>query len=431
MKNLLKNVFAILRKKKVIAGIIIILIVIFAWNRFFGSSKTPQYQTATAQKGTLIMSVSDSGTITSAGSVSLTTTSTGTVGTVYVQQGDEVTQGEKIADLIPDQSSQQRQTQAWANYLSAQNALAADQAQLDSLQATLFKANQTFVNDKGITNPSDQQKADPVYIEEQASWLAAEANYKNQQGVIAKDQAAQTSAWYAYAQTASQITAPAAGVVTNLALTPGLAITGTTSSSNNAPSTQTVGTITINSGQLQATVNSSEIDVTHLKVGQRATLTLDAFPNKTFTGQVSAIDTTGVVSSGVTSYPVTITLDSTQNNIYPNMSVSARIITAVKDNVLTVPSTAVQTVAGQSTVRILKNGQIQTVPVEVGDSNDTDTEITSGLSEGDTVVIGTLTTGSTGATSSPFSGFGGGRGFGGGGGGNVIFRAGGGGARGG
>lgn len=430
MKNLFKNAFALLRKKKVIAGIIILLIIIFAWNRFFGSSSTPQYQTAQAQKGTLIMSVSDSGTITSAGSVSLTTTSTGTVGTVYVQQGDQVTQGEKIADLIPDQASQQRQTQAWANYLSAQNAVAADQAQLNSLQATMFKANQTFVNDRGIANPSDQQKADPTYIQEQANWLAAEANYQNQQGVIAKDQAAQTSAWYAYAQTASQITAPATGTVTNLALTPGLAITGTTSSSNNAPSTQTVGTITINSGQLQATVNASEIDVTQLKVGQRATLTLDAFPNKTFTGQVSAIDTTGVISSGVTTYPVTITLDSTQNNIYPNMSVSARIITAVEDNVLTVPSTAVQTAGGQSTVRVLKNGQVSTVAVEVGDSNDTDTEITSGLNEGDTVVIGTITTGASGATSSPFSSGFGGRGFGGGGA-NVIFRAGGGGARGG
>ncbi|MDE2025617.1 MAG: efflux RND transporter periplasmic adaptor subunit [Patescibacteria group bacterium] len=428
MKNLFANTLRLLRNKKVIIGIILLIIILFAWNSFFGGSKTPQYQTAQAQKGTLITSVSDSGSITSAGSVSLTTTSTGTVGTVYVQQGDQVTQGEKIADLVPDQASQQRQTQAWANYLSAQNALAADQAQLDTLQAAMFKANQTFVNDRGIANPTDQQKADPTYIQEDANWLAAEANYENQQGVIAKDQASQTSAWYAYEQTASQITAPAAGTVTNLALTSGLAITGTTSSTNNAPSTQTVGTITINSGQLQATVNASEIDVTQLKLGQRATLTLDAFPNKTFTGQVSAIDTTGVVSSGVTTYPVTITLDSTQNNIYPNMSVSARIITAVKDNVLTVPSTAVQTAGGQSTVRVLQNGQVTTVPVTVGDSNDTDTEITSGLNEGDSVVIGTISSGPSGATSSPFStgGFGGGgfRVFNGGGGGGGARRGG-------
>jgi multidrug efflux pump subunit AcrA (membrane-fusion protein) len=104
------------------------------------------------------------------------------------------------------------------------------------------------------------------------------------------------------------------------------------------------------------------------------------------------------------------------------MAVNAKIITNVKDNVLLVPSTAVQTTNGQSTVRILKNGQLQTVAVTTGDSNDTDTEIMSGLSEGDTVVtsIVTQSTGSR-ATSSPFSG-----GFGGG---NRVFFNGGGGGR--
>jgi macrolide-specific efflux system membrane fusion protein len=428
MKNLFGKIIPFLRKRWVIAGIGIIIVIAIIWKIVSSSSQAPQYQTATAEKGTLITSVSGSGNISAAGSVSLTTTATGTVSNVYVSQGDSVTQGEKIADITPDQASQQRQTQAWANYLGAQNAVAADQAQLDSLQATMFKANQTFVNDRGVVNPSTDQMADPVYIQEQANWLAAEANYKNQQGVIAKDAAAQTSAWYAYAQTASEITAPASGVITNLSLAPGLAITGSTSNTANTPSTQTVGMITINNGQLQATVNLSEIDITSVKVGQRATVTLDAFPNKTFAGQVAAIDTNGVVSSGVTTYPVTITIATSQNNIYPNMAATAKIITSVKDTVLLVPSSAVITQNGESTVRVLKNGQVETVSVEVGNSNDTQTEIISGLSEGDAVITGALLqTSGTRATSSPFSGLGGNRGFGGGGGGTRVFINGGGG----
>jgi len=115
---------------------------------------------------------------------------------------------------------------------------------------------------------------------------------------------------------------------------------------------------------------------------------------------------------------VTIGLDTALNNIYPNMAVNATIITNVKDNVLVVPSGAIQTSGGQSTIRVLKNDQIQTVDVVTGDSSDTQTEISSGLNEGETVVTGTVKTGTgtSGGTTgnSPFSG-GFGRGFGGGG----------------
>jgi len=106
------------------------------------------------------------------------------------------------------------------------------------------------------------------------------------------------------------------------------------------------------------------------------------------------------------------------------MAIDAKIITNVKDNVLLVPSAAVVTTNGETTVRVLKNGVMSSVPVTVGDSNDTQTEITSGLNEGDTVVtavIGGATTTATTGTS-PFSALGGNRGFGGGGGGGAAVR---------
>jgi len=222
-------------------------------------------------------------------------------------------------------------------------------------------------------------------------------------------------------------------------VTPGLPIVGSSTNSSsstngsNTSSTQTLGNITLKDGSLTAAVNLTEIDVIKVKVGQKVTITLDAFPDKTFTGKVSAIDTNGSVSSGVTSYPTTITFDSAPDTVYPNMAVNATIITAVKDEVLLVPTSAVQTQNGESTVRVMNNGKISQVTVETGLSSDTQTEIVSGLSEGQTVVVGTISTqttrGTTGAAASPFggTGFGGGgnRGFGGGGGGGatVIRRA--------
>lgn len=424
--NSLGNIFKS-RRRLVISVIILLMAVVIIMKLKSGGSNKPQYQTAQAQTGTLVMTITGSGTISSGNSVDIDTQATGVVNNVYVKDGDSVTQGEKLADITLDQASQQKQASAWASYLSAKNSLDSASTNLNTLQNTEFTANQKFINDavaRGLATD------DPTYIEENAAWLAAEQSYQNQQSVIAQAQASVNSAWLNYEQISSSITAPTSGVISNLTLTPGLTITNnggssssSTPSSSSSSSSQSLGTISLPQGQTQAVVDLSEVDVPNVNPGQKATLTLDAFPGETFTGHVATIDTNGSVSSGVTTYPTTIVLDTTNNKIYPNMAVSASIITKIDNNVVLVPSEAVQTVNGQSFVRELKNGQVQQVSVTTGDSNDTQTVISSGVNSGDSVIVGqTLATTGSGASSgtSPFSGT---RGFGGGG---VIFRGGGG-----
>jgi macrolide-specific efflux system membrane fusion protein len=223
------------------------------------------------------------------------------------------------------------------------------------------------------------------------------------------------AAWLSYQQNSATVIAPISGTITNLSLTPGTAVSNTNPSSNST-TTNSYGSIILDNSQVKVSVSVSEVDVTKIKVGQKATLTLDAFPEKTFTGHVDNINTTGTVSSGVTTYPTTISFDSAVPGIYPNMAVSATIITNVKSDVILVPTAALTTNNGSSTVRVLKNGQVQSVDVTIGDSNDTQTEITSGINEGDTVVTGqtsSTTTRSGGTGNSIFSGTRGG--FGGGG----------------
>lgn len=406
--------------KKLVVIILVVLVGWFGIPKIIGQKNNqPAYQTATVERGTFIQSVSASGNITSGGNVTITTAATGIVKNLFVKTGDNITQGQNIAQLSLDQSSQQKQAAAYASYLSAQNSLNTAKSNMNSLQAALFTANQTFVKGAGIQNPITD---DPTYIIQRANWLQAEANYTNQQNIINQAQAGLTSSWLSYQQSSSIITAPSSGKISNLIISPGYQIVDTSSSNSNSTSTTTtLGTISLTGGQLQATVNLSEVDVTSVKVGHRATLTLDAFSEKTFTGKVTAIDTTGAISSGVTTYPGTITFDATNTSIYPNMGVSAKIITTIKDDVVLVPTGAVQTANGASTVQIMKNNQVTSVPVELGVSNDTQTEIVSGINEGDTVVTGqtsTTSTGSTGTTTSPFGntrgGIGGAGGFSGG-----------------
>ncbi len=422
----LQKIKALSMKKKIILVVIILLLIFGATRIFTKKTVVPEYQTSTVERGTLISSVTASGTVSSGNRSQISTEISGTVTNVYVKNGDSITQGQTIATVAPDTDSLQKQSAAYASYLGAQNSLNAAKAKMNTLQASLFQANQAFINDKGVQNPSDAQKQDPKYIQENATWLQAEADYNNQKGIIAQAEAALTSAWLSYSLTSSTIVAPVTGTIANLSITEGSRISNSSSSSdnNNSPSAQAIGTIDTGSSKTTATVNLTEIDIVKIKTGQKVTMTLDAFPDKTYTGKVSIINTEGTVSSGVTTYPTTITFDAPPENIYPNMAVNATIITALKNDVLLVPTSAVQTSNGVSTVRVLKNDQSTSVGVEIGNTSDTQTEIVSGLSEGDQVIIGTTIPTSSGGTNatSPFggTGFGGARAVGGFGGGNQI-----------
>jgi HlyD family secretion protein len=194
-----------------------------------------------------------------------------------------------------------------------------------------------------------------------------------------------------------------------------------------------------------ATVSLNEVDVAKIKVGDKATLSFDAVPDLSLTGEIVSIDTLGTVSQGVVSYDVKIGFDTQDSRVLSGMSVSANIITDSKPDVLLVPSSAVKTVGGQSVVQILPGASAtgaatqsgitssqepQNVPVVIGDSNDTQTEITSGLSEGQAIIVRTVTS-TTASKPAAATGAGaaragaGGAAFFGGGGGNVQFRTGG------
>jgi len=411
------------RKRIVITVIILIILSFLAWRTFGQKKNQAQYQTEAVTRGTIISTVNESGNVASGSQAGVGSPTTGIVTEIYVKDGDTVTQGQNLFK-VKSIATAQEIASAYSNYLSAQTTLNSAKSKMNSLQSALFVANQKFITDRGVNNPTDQQKADPVYIEESANWLQAESDYNNQSAVISQAQAAVNNASLSYQATQdSVVTAPISGTVANIVIKKGDQVTA---SGGNLSSNQTSNSSTANNAILYIgnysnpyiKLQASEVDITNIHPGQKATITLSAFSGKTFVGTVDQVDTTGTISSGVVTYNVFITFVAPPSDIKPGMSATVNIQTARKDNVLIIPSSTVQTTNGQSTVRVLQNGQITSITVETGISSDTDTEITSGLSEGDMVITGTRVSGQGSTGSSPFSGF---RGFGGGGGG-VIFR---------
>jgi RND family efflux transporter MFP subunit len=155
---------------------------------------------------------------------------------------------------------------------------------------------------------------------------------------------------------------------------------------------------------MKAQVQVNEVDISNVSVGQKVTVKFDAIGGLETTGKVEKMDSLGTLSQGVVTYNVTIAFDSLDDRIKPEMSVTASIITDVKQNVLIVPSSAVKTSSsGGSYVEILENGVPVQKNVETGANNDTSTEITSGLSAGESVVTQTISSSASSSSSSSSS----------------------------
>lgn len=199
------------------------------------------------------------------------------------------------------------------------------------------------------------------------------------------------------------IRAPYAGTIANM----------TVKKADSVSSSTVIATL-ITDKQI-AEISLNEVDVAKIKIGEKADLTFDAVPDLTITGSVEEIDSIGAVAQGVVTYNVKISFDTEDTRIKPAMSVSAAIITDMKQDVLVVPNSAVKSARGESYVEVFTSplpdptdgsiGSIseaspERIPVEVGLSNDSQTEIISGLKEGDEIVT-RIISGSAAAAATP------------------------------
>jgi RND family efflux transporter MFP subunit len=215
---------------------------------------------------------------------------------------------------------------------------------------------------------------------------------------------------------AATLTAPIDGVITAVNVATGF----------DAPAG---AAIVIDAPGFQVTTDVVESDLASVEVGQTATVSIDAV-GADVTGTVTAISPLATEGGSVVSYPVTVVLDETPEDAHAGMSADITITTATAEGVLTVPTAALQGTEGNYRVRTLAgDGTVTAVPVEIGLTTASLSEITSGLSAGTTVVTGTASD-LAGTSTNGTGGFGGpGGGFVPGGGGGIVPGGGNGGAQ--
>ncbi len=361
-----------------IAFVVVILGVSwFTFYKFTGSNQLQtQITTAKVERGTIVSTVSASGNIISSNFISIDTNATGIVSKVFVKEGDKVYKGQKIAEIELDLEGQQRLASAYSSLVSAKNSLAAAENNLRLAEASLEKV---YDEVKG------HEKDETFAIKETRT--KAEVTKDNAYNSLATAKANLSLASINYQLSSPIIIAPSSGIIGSINVVPGLVLGTSSNQSSTATSSQNNLGMIIKEGNPLASFNVSEIDTPQVKEGQKVTITLDSIPDKTFTGKVVSVNRMGTVTNNVTNYPVIVQFDTFSKEILANMAASANIVIQVKDNCLLVPSSAIQKGSGGQIVTVLENKKEVQKVVETGISSDTQTEIISGLSEGEVVVI--------------------------------------------
>jgi HlyD family secretion protein len=190
----------------------------------------------------------------------------------------------------------------------------------------------------------------------------------------------------------------------------GTGAAGTASSAASSSATSAGnGFITIaNPSQLEVTANIAEADAAGIQLGQQATITFPA-TNDSATGTVTQITPQSTVTNNVVLYPITVSLDTAPPGVKTGSTASLAITDGTATGVLEVPTAAITTVGTNHTVTVRRDDTDTVVPVGVGLTGATTTEVTSGLAAGDVLVLPSPTTPTTAPSGGGFPRLGGGR----------------------
>ena len=191
------------------------------------------------------------------------------------------------------------------------------------------------------------------------------------------------------------ITAPMGGVVASVSTQQGETVTSGSAAAQ-APTFVTIIDLT----RLQVDAYVDETDIGKVHVGQEATFSVDAFPDKEFMGTVTAIYPKALIQQNVVTYDVVIAIDNREGLLRPDMTTNTTITVAKREKVLAIPNQAVRREDGERVVFLQEGDRLLRRPVKTGWKDKTYTEVLSGLKEGDRVVVGELENGKAAAKQS-------------------------------
>src|SRR5881628_132784 len=355
-----------------------------------------------ASRRDLVAAVTASGKIQPKKKVDISADITGRITRIAVREGDLVTKGQFLLQIDPT-IYQANLQQAEATLASSQAAAVQAKANRDQAERALGRTKELHTQNPNLVSQEQLEQAKTAFD-------IAEANLTAAQHQVDQARAAVRSASDNLRKTT--LLAPLNGRVTRLPVEEGeVAVPGTFS--KDVGLLLTVSDLSV----IQAKVKVDETDVVRLHLGDSVEVTIDAFPDTTFTGRVTKVSNSSVrdAATGATGqndravdYDVEVTLDKPPTDIRPDLSATARIVTDTRKQALSIPIIALtvreNTPAGAERrpadtaarnkkkeaegVFVVKDGVANFHPVKVGIAGDEYFEVTDGLKAGEKIVAG-------------------------------------------
>ena len=390
--------------KKILLGVVVLAVAGFGVAQVMNKNKQI-YTFEQVARETISDTVSESGNLTT-GQVAVYSTSTGVIEETYVKNGDSVTMGQNLFK-VKSVSTPQEKAVAYASYQTASMSKKTSEQNKPLYQSQLEQGRQQVINAAEAVDvmqlrlnvskpnpttllPYTQNEIDSLksaLTSARQNFTSVEQKFVNADANIQSSSASVTSPWLAYQATQDVIvTAPIAGTVGNLLSREG----------DNVKANIGTGVVPVlvigNLDHQYILTDVNEVDRPKMNIGQKATVTLSAIKDKTFTGTVEAIDTFGTNTSGVITYNVSVSVDGVSQTISPGMTANIEIETNKKEQVLTVSNAAIKPYKGGKAVQILdpKTNKPISVPVKVGLKSATRTEIVEGIDEGTKIITGLI-----------------------------------------
>jgi HlyD family secretion protein len=344
------------RKKKYLLPIVIIFIVLlvggFIFYRWKGQNGLNQkFRTIKVERGEISTTVTATGTINPVITVLVGSQVSGTIKALSADFNSRVKEGQIIAQIDPALFEAQVD-QARANVLNAQASLLNAQSNLQSAQANVAKSQVAVVDTKrtlernrplmerNVIAQATMDTAQTNYDSAVAQEEAAKAQLESAKSQVesAKAQIEQTKAALKLAETNLRYTtirSPVHGTV----ISRNVDVGQTVAASLQAP---TLFTIAKDLTQMQVDANVSEADIGRVAVGQEASFTVDAYPERMFRGRISEIRNAPMTIQNVVTYDVVIQVDNKELKLKPGMTANVSILVAHKEGVLKITNAALR-----------------------------------------------------------------------------------------
>ncbi|NOZ77706.1 MAG: efflux RND transporter periplasmic adaptor subunit [Acidobacteria bacterium] len=380
-----------MKKTLIGAGLVIVIALIVFFSLKGGQDKGTLVTVQPAKKKTISSIVKASGEITPEKKVEISAKVVGEITELPVKEGDTVHKGEKLVQIERDIYEASR-NQAKASLDQAVAAIERAKVQLADAARTLKRTQHLFAS--GLASQEQLDSAEVAFKTAQVGLIV-------QRHTVAQFKSALKRAQDDLARTA--IMSPMNGEIIQLNAQQGETVVPGRS---NLPGS-VIMTIA-DMSRILAEVNVGEVDIVHVKLGQHADIHVDALGDKTLTGRVVEIATSGVLdtSEGTIKFKVKIAIDHPDPRLRPAMTAKADILTATHKNVVVVPIQAVvkravdhngHEIKGKqlqpnqkkrNVVYLFRNGKARLSPVKTGISNELLVEIVQGVKPGDRVITG-------------------------------------------